>query len=150
MPEIKDIEEEGNKLVVRTVRLIARLFKFLAVGIFHIVVPKDRDIWPDIDCATDSTKAVGKGRKLRSRGQPVAPIEDYVFHSDFATLTDGNIWIIRTDSSFVNYRVAAGLFGALVLFILTIFVYHGADWELYQLFFLPPFLGMTISASVEK
>ncbi|WP_028672456.1 hypothetical protein [Saccharospirillum impatiens] len=133
-------------LGVKLIGLTLRHLKSLTVCLFHIVVPRDYDIWPDIDCASELTKVVSKGRKLRSKGQPVTPTEDYVFHSDFATMTDGNIWIIRTDSNFVNYSVAAGMFGALALFILAIFLYHGADSFQYKFFFLPPFVGMTITS----
>lgn len=127
-------------------RQVVDALKRIALVLFHIVVPRDRDIWPDIDCTIKQTEKVSKGRKLRSKGQRVTPIEEYVFHSDFSTLTDGDIWIIRTDSSFVNYSVAAGMFGAFALFILAIFLYLGADSFQYKFFFLPVFVGMTISS----
>lgn len=127
-------------------RQVVDALKRIALVLFHVVVPRDRDIWPDIDCTIKQTEKVSKVRKLRSKGQPVTPIEEYSFHSGFSTLTDGHIWIIRTDSSFVNYSVAAGMFGAFALFILAIFLYLGADAFQYKFFFLPVFVGMTISS----
>ena len=127
-------------------RHLLSIYRKIVLPIYHFVVPPDRDIWPDVQCGKECSKHVKKAIKIRSKGKPVTPIEDYAFHSGFSTLTDGKVWVVRTDSSFVNYSVAAGLFGALALFILIVFLYHGADSFQYKFFFLPPFIGMTISS----
>lgn len=118
--------------------------KKFALTIYHIFVPHYRDIWPDIDCANEPTKKVSEGRKIRSKGKPVTPIEDYVFHTDFATLTDGNIWIIKTDSRFVDYIVGVQLIGAMLLILLPVFWFYKVPFELTDVFILPMLFGLVL------
>ncbi|WP_028672455.1 hypothetical protein [Saccharospirillum impatiens] len=116
--------------------------KRTALTIYHIFVPHYRDIWPDIDCAKEPTHKVSKGGKLRSKGKPVTPIENYIFHSDFDTLTDGDIWIIKTDSRFIDYIVGVQLIGAMLLILLPVFWFYKVPFELTNVFILPMLFGL--------
>ncbi|WP_028672529.1 hypothetical protein [Saccharospirillum impatiens] len=122
--------------------MVFRSLKKSALTLYHIMVPRDRDIWPDIDCANEPTKKVSKGRKLRSKGKAVTPVEEYVFHSGFDTLTDGDIWIVRTDSRFVDYTVGVILPGAMLMFLLPTFWFAKVPFEMTRIVILPLFFVM--------
>ena len=49
---------------VKCLILALKHLKSLAVFVFHSVVPRNRDIWPDVDCANETSWEVNKGRKL--------------------------------------------------------------------------------------
>ncbi len=124
--------------------MVIGFLKKVVLTLYHIFVPHYRDIWPDIDCANEPTKKVSKGRKIRSKGKPVTPIENYVFHTDFDTLTDGNIWIIKTDSRFVDYIVGVQLIGAMLLILLPVFWFYKVPFELTDVFIIPMLIGLVL------
>lgn len=116
--------------------------KRFSLAVYHVFVPHYRDLWPDIDCADAPTKKFSKGRKLGSKGTSVTPIEGYVFHSDFATLTDGNIWIIKTDSRFVDYLVGAQIIGAVLIILLPVSGYYRVPFDISGVFIIPMLCGL--------
>lgn len=120
--------------------LTLSLLRCVAVFIFHLVVPRYRESWPGMACSEICTAKVRSARKIRNRGKPVTPIEDYSFHTDFDTLTDGRKWYVRTSSRFDDYRILAGLFSVLAILSVILFGLGPITIHDVVLFILPFFM----------
>ncbi|MEJ2044725.1 MAG: hypothetical protein P8X89_15770, partial [Reinekea sp.] len=74
--------------------------EFKTIGwLSNLILGKLKKLWPDWRCTqtlSPKTRPVRKAKRLR--GQKVEPIEHYGFHTPFEVKTDGQQWIISTNT----------------------------------------------------
>jgi hypothetical protein len=99
--------------------------EFKTIGwLSNLILGKLKKLWPDWRCTqtlSPKTRPVRKAKRLR--GQKVEPIEHYGFHTPFEVKTDGQQWIISTNTKVTVNRIAAMIILFFFSLPLTLFFY---------------------------
>ncbi|MEJ2066345.1 MAG: hypothetical protein P8X74_24205 [Reinekea sp.] len=126
--------------------------EFKTIGwLSNLVLGKLKKLWPDWRCTqtlSPKTRPVRKAKRLR--GQKVEPIEHYGFHTPFEVKTDGQQWIISTNTKVTVNRIAAMMLLFFFIFcaVALYFTYPAKGAELF--IFLASILGLAALYNIIK
>jgi hypothetical protein len=126
--------------------------EFKTIGwLSNLILGKLKKLWPDWRCTqtlSPKTRPVRKAKRLR--GQKVEPIEHYGFHTPFEVKTDGQQWIISTNTKVTVNRIAAMMLLFFFIFctVALYFTYPAKGAELF--IFLASILGLAALYNIIK